>query len=139
MHAHRQTDKQKRTIRETHLHIPSNNLHHQPPFLTYLYLTRPNLILDDVDDADDGTLDLEDSTAVSNSPKKEKEELTVALAAVLLQPLRFSESSSNGSKALISAVTGQISTNGLMIINENGEEERRTVTSIFCGAERCRR
>ena len=100
---------------------------------------------DDVDDADDAALELEAATAAAvavadgNSIKKElkDDQLSVALAAVPSAPLRFSESV-NGNRA-ISVNTGQISANGLMIINENGEEERRTVTSIFAGAERCRR
>ena len=102
-----------------------------------------SLYKDDVDDADDAALELEAATAAAaadgNSLKKEQkdDQLSVALAAVPSAPLRFSESV-NGNRA-ISVNTGQISANGLMIINENGEEERRTVTSIFAGAERCRR
>ena len=95
---------------------------------------------DDVDDADDAVLELESASATDNNSMKTElrdDQLSVALAAVPSAPLRFSESV-NGSR-VVSVSTGQISTNGLMIINENGEEERRTVTAIFAGAERCRR
>ena len=96
------------------------------------------LSLDDVDNDDDAALELEEAAAVGVFPKKEKDELSVALAAVPDAPIRFSEVSKGGVNGS-TAVTGQISANGLMIINENGEEERRTVTAIFAGAERCRR
>jgi hypothetical protein len=93
---------------------------------------------DDVDNDDDAALELEEAAASGLFPKKEKEELSVALAAVPEAPIRFSEVSKGGVNGS-TAVTGQISANGLMIINENGEEEKRTVTAIFAGAERCRR
>jgi hypothetical protein len=91
-----------------------------------------------VDNDDDAALELEEAAASGLFPKKEKEELSVALAAVPEAPIRFSEVSKGGVNGS-TAVTGQISANGLMIINENGEEEKRTVTAIFAGAERCRR
>ena len=96
------------------------------------------MLLDDVDNDDDAALELEEAAASGVFPKKEKDELSVALAAVPEAPIRFSEVSKGGVNGS-AAVTGQISANGLMIINENGEEERRTVTAIFAGAERCRR
>ena len=113
-------------------HPPSHSL----PFLFFLLFIFS--LLDDVDNDDDAALELEEAAAVGVFPKKEKDELSVALAAVPDAPIRFSEVSKGGVNGS-SAVTGQISANGLMIINENGEEERRTVTAIFAGAERCRR
>jgi hypothetical protein len=91
-------------------------------------------LTDDVDNDDEAELE----EAVGGLLAKEKEEGFVAMAAVPSAPVRFSEASKSGSSGS-TVVAGQISANGLMVINENGEEERRTVTSIFAGAERCRR
>ena len=102
---------------------------------------RSFFLTDDVDNDDDIPIELEEAAAAAAAggllPKKEIDESSVALAAVPNAPLRFSESIKGGLG--VNSVTGQISANGLMIINENGEEERRTVTAIFAGAERCRR
>ena len=94
-------------------------------------------ITDDVDNDDDAAIELEETAAGGLIPK-EKEEGFVAMAAVPTAPVRFSEASKSGFSGS-TVVAGQISANGLMVINENGEEERRTVTAIFAGAERCRR
>lgn len=88
---------------------------------------------DDVDNDDDAAIELEETAAGGL-----KDENFVAMAAVPSAPVRFSEASKSGFSGA-TVVAGQISANGLMVINENGEEERRTVTSIFAGAERCRR
>ena len=105
--------------------------------IRYIVISFPILLSDDVDNDDDIPIELEEAAAGGVLPKKEIDESSVALAAVPNAPLRFSESIKGGIGG--NAVTGQISANGLMIINENGEEERRTVTAIFAGAERCRR
>jgi hypothetical protein len=94
-----------------------------------------NSFTDDVDNDDEAELE---EAAAGSLLAKEKEEGFVAMAAVPSAPVRFSEASKSGFSGS-TVVAGQISANGLMVINENGEEERRTVTSIFAGAERCRR
>ena len=109
-----------------------------PSYTPYTSTHHTYILPDDVDNDDDAALELEEAAASGVFPKKEKDELSVALAAVPEAPIRFSEVSKGGVNGS-TAVTGQISANGLMIINENGEEERRTVTAIFAGAERCRR
>lgn len=92
----------------------------------------PPVIIGDIDDGEgDGDEDVIEEVEIAAGPE------SVALGPVQVVPVRFSEA--GGSTGNLTVMKGEITSDGLNFINENGEEERRTVTAIFAGAERCRR